>query len=425
MTKSKTKRANGTSKDEHLKATPSTRPPLPLDQLKVGQMESAVAPNGLVGLSCTVISCSNPATEWRNGLPYCSPACIRSMATDDVTTPASRKRGAEHLTPPSPRWADLGKNDLLQKLREAHEEIEKLNRLNASLEKELNNAKIALANDLLKKITPAATAEEDGSAYSYSEMLQRGSNPRSAILTAEATGTVNITDIDKILGSRGKGPIPQCIKQVENKILMTFGDEKSRDRASDILASSDSAKKFLSNINKPKRLYPAVAKFADLRGTKEELLESLRFRNPAIGESLASVRTIFKSKDGVSGHVKMLFSSKAIRDLLIQRGEVFLPDRRCPVVLPDPNREVRRCYKCQKYGHISTMCSATHDTCGKCNENHRTNVCTVAADDRVRLRCANCLARPTNVRLSDGNHMAGSNECPEHKRAVRRYLETQ
>lgn len=83
----------------------------------------------------------------------------------------------------------------------------------------------------------------------------------------------------------------------------------------------------------------------------EELVDILRYRNPPKSKSLVSAHTVYRCKNarGVSGHIKILLNSRESKDLRLKRGDVYLPDRRCSVAEPDPNREVKRCFKCQKY----------------------------------------------------------------------------
>lgn len=50
--------------------------------------------------------------------------------------------------------------------------------------------------------------------------------------------------------------------------------------------------------------------------------------------------------------------------------------------------EPRRCLKCQRFGHYVPDCKATHDTCARCGEQHRTSQCTIT--DTKNFCCTNC-----------------------------------
>ena len=67
---------------------------------------------------------------------------------------------------------------------------------------------------------------------------------------------------------------------------------------------------------------------------------------------------------------------------------------------------VKRCFGCQKYGHIHANCP-TPDVikCAKCGEGHKTSTCEATNE---QLKCVNCLLHGT----SDCNHAASSTKCP-------------
>ena len=66
---------------------------------------------------------------------------------------------------------------------------------------------------------------------------------------------------------------------------------------------------------------------------------------------------------------------------------------------PDPIR----CYKCQRYGHMSRMCHQRHSTCGICSGRHQTSVCVQRRKaETVVTKCFNC----------KGNHVTASKACP-------------
>jgi hypothetical protein len=66
-------------------------------------------------------------------------------------------------------------------------------------------------------------------------------------------------------------------------------------------------------------------------------------------------------------------------------------------------QEPMQCMKCRRWGHLATDCSADADTCGRCGDKHRTNMCS----DRNKTYCVNC---------EDITHPSWSRECPEFSR---------
>ena len=71
---------------------------------------------------------------------------------------------------------------------------------------------------------------------------------------------------------------------------------------------------------------------------------------------------------------------------------------------------IKRCYRCQRFGHISTECkdSASGEVCGGCAGGHTTKGCTATK------QCINCCRfnaqNPTKRQLST-NHSVFSNDC--------------
>ena len=106
-------------------------------------------------------------------------------------------------------------------------------------------------------------------------------------------------------------------------------------------------------------------------------------------------------------------SSKQARDDALAANVLYLSNRRCRVVIPDPSREVIRCSKCQRYGHRKKFCSEkTAVACGICASNHETEFCPPAS--RNSPKCVNCIER----KLENHFHVAGDPSCPAQIRAV-------
>jgi hypothetical protein len=92
-------------------------------------------------------------------------------------------------------------------------------------------------------------------------------------------------------------------------------------------------------------------------------------------------------------------ANKAIEEGLIMGAEIYnceLYDRSC---------RLKRCFRCQKYGHSGTQCDSSN-TCGFCAEQHDTRECTIKNSSTANPKCALC----------KGEHSAWSSTCPTRKR---------
>ena len=94
-----------------------------------------------------------------------------------------------------------------------------------------------------------------------------------------------------------------------------------------------------------------IALSVDVSDTKQ-LQSEIVLRNASLKDKVHSIRTLYTKPNTNTGHVKILLNNREVRDDFLFRGRVFANDSSYRVVEIDLNREVRRCYKCQKYGHI-------------------------------------------------------------------------
>ena len=99
--------------------------------------------------------------------------------------------------------------------------------------------------------------------------------------------------------------------------------------------------------------------------------------------------------------------SNMIRKIIANMGDkLFVGPHACKVY---DNFYVKRCYKCQKFGHVSSECSGK-TVCGHCAGPHSSWECTVSHDESKKC-CINCKNK-TDHTLSSTNHAASSFNCP-------------
>jgi hypothetical protein len=75
----------------------------------------------------------------------------------------------------------------------------------------------------------------------------------------------------------------------------------------------------------------------------------------------------------------------------------------------DASCRITQCFKCQKYGHISSVCANT-EICGHCSGSHSTGTCAGILP-APRKRCAAC---------HKGEHASWSAECPARVKEISR-----
>jgi hypothetical protein len=102
----------------------------------------------------------------------------------------------------------------------------------------------------------------------------------------------------------------------------------------------------------------------------------------------------------------MGFSSREAANHVMDYG-IVIEGKHCRTrkLLP----ELKRCVKCQGYGHFARECKSTKDVCARCAGEHRTADQDCPAGKGQPMRCVNC--------AKDG-HGAADRGCEEYKRRL-------
>ena len=165
----------------------------------------------------------------------------------------------------------------------------------------------------------------------------------------------------------------------------------------------------VASIEERRGRYPIVI-YSTGTEDLEKIKTDLEYRNDTLKGQITGIKILSKNK----GHFKVYVASKECQDAILKEGEVFTKLKesedftRHHVVAMNLDFEVIRCFKCQKYGHMSNQCpnkDPNFNCCGRCSQSHRTNTCLVPDTE---LKCANCGKK----------HKAGDTVCIHQKKAV-------
>ncbi|KAI9044910.1 putative RNA-directed DNA polymerase from transposon X-element [Aspergillus affinis] len=152
-----------------------------------------------------------------------------------------------------------------------------------------------------------------------------------------------------------------------------------------------------------------------------ELLDENRevwSRKPDI-KRVAWLSHLSNHKNRKSSALTVEFSDPSHANEAIMKGTIWASDSRI-TVLYDRNARIRRCFKCQQYGHIEIVCS-NKTTCGLCTEGHETRSCVQrSATGGQGRKCGEahaawsraCTSRPTERNRSTVRFQEGS--TPPH-----------
>ena len=150
--------------------------------------------------------------------------------------------------------------------------------------------------------------------------------------------------------------------------------------------------------------------------TKEDLKKELLLQNPELEQlhtnpsnsddgkfvivnisALKSNSSVGRATVGVSNRIREYFESRNDR--------LYLGNGTCKIY---DSFHVKRCFNCQKFGHISDKC--THQvSCGHCAGSHQTKDCDKKESPPV---CTNCKTSSEKVHNDNCQHVTSSLDCP-------------
>jgi hypothetical protein len=224
----------------------------------------------------------------------------------------------------------------------------------------------------------------------------------------QASGAkLDLLEVEKLLDTSNSGLIPSHVRFKNSKMFVTLENDVAVAKAADILNKKPEFQSRFNPASKLNVLYPVVALFVNVSDL-DSLKKELEHRNSLLRGQIHSLRTIFTKPNTTEGHVKLFLRSKLVRENVLRQKKVSILGTDFRIVPIDLDREVRRCFKCQKYGHIQLSCPSNINVCGKCSGQHRTSECSAESSN---WKCVNC----------KGPHQTGDKSCPEQVKAVSRY----
>ena len=158
--------------------------------------------------------------------------------------------------------------------------------------------------------------------------------------------------------------------------------------------------------------------------TKETLKYELFQQNPVLrnmhdelngeGEGKFSILSISALKKNSQLAKASIAISNSIREYIANASSdrLFLGNGTCKVY---DNFHVKRCFNCQKYGHIGEKCNQSV-TCGYCAGAHETRTCQLKQNSVLSDQCcSNCKSSSDVNQNENCKHPAYSFECPSFK----------
>lgn len=164
-------------------------------------------------------------------------------------------------------------------------------------------------------------------------------------------------------------------------------------------------------IDKPKTVSPMV-KIVGVRDfvNNEELTQWIRKQNDDRVSENALFEIINVKKFNETATVIAKVDYETFKKLMSKK-KILCYWTYCPVY---EHVNVKRCFKCNKFGHVANDCESENECCPKCAGNHKVNDCR---SDIVM--CPNCFRVNAEKKLNlKTDHCAWSSECEVLQRRV-------
>ena len=270
-----------------------------------------------------------------------------------------------------------------------------------SLKTEIVDIKVAFADKTLSAI------RANPAPRTYADSVRGSVLVASFADGKKPTDPINVAALEKLIDTESTGLIPQSVKEKDDKIYMTFNDSADASKAATVFKNHAACSSVFKEVSPLEVLFPFVAHFVDVSDLTR-LQTEIEYRNPLFKGRISSLKKIYTKPKTNIGHVNNFLRTRQAKTDVLRRGTLYCNDGSYRVVEPDINREVRRCYNCQRYGHTQHSCKAKSPACGKCAGPHRTNGCEKG---KKEWKCVNC----------SGCHQTGDREWALQIRAVERY----
>ena len=276
---------------------------------------------------------------------------------------------------------------------------------------EIKKLIVSLAENSQNKSSQSQVNEDENSVWSNrfrTENMKR-------LLYVEKDSSGNQINLDTLRRT--------CVDE-EIKVVKTF---ETKNKEVGIVVNSEASAKLLSQklqSSHTVRSIPVKTPTINLVGipigtTKPDLLynimqlndtlRSIRDSPPAVGEDAFQILGIVELRSNPNYCKATIRISNSMRYAIAKLKDRVLIGLTSAKVYD--NFYVRRCYKCQKFGHVRADCRS-EAACVKCSGDHENSVPCPADTNPSALCCANCKRSSISRISSNTAHSASSLVCP-------------
>ena len=231
---------------------------------------------------------------------------------------------------------------------------------------------------------------------------------KSALLIKSKDGVpVNSDSVKQIMRENGI-PVKKMVVTSTGDTFINLPNKQSRDKLKPLIPATNDVVELKSKL--PTVNLHDVTE--DL--SKDQIRQSLCSQNEVIGNLVNAGEELTVIYTRQPPHGKDFYKvtvrvSPKIRNAMKTMGDrVYLSSGTCKI---KDSFHIRRCNKCQSYGHYADKCNPTTPVaCGYCGENHKSSDCGIKARPE-EYKCCNCAV----AGIASVDHSTFNLECPAYK----------
>lgn len=276
---------------------------------------------------------------------------------------------------------------------------------NSVLKRELADVKVLLQSIIGSPSSIGVNPTSQAATLSYATVTKAKKvvviNPASDKINAETSRQIIKSKLNPVnyklngvSSTKKGGVVVQCQSSAE---LNKFKQDAESQLGADFVVTAPVGKRPRVRVFGFSDQYNAI-----------DLVTVLKDQNDSVftEASHISVIHLFNGKSNSRFGAKLEVDASTFKRLM-DVGKVYIGWDSCGVT---EDLNIRRCYKCWGFNHLSSKCTETEQRCPKCTGNHHQNVCNSAEE-----KCAVCCDAVSkyNVKIQT-NHTVFSSDCPSY-----------
>ncbi|XP_025016919.1 uncharacterized protein LOC112539004 [Tetranychus urticae] len=302
--------------------------------------------------------------------------------------------------------------DIEHAITELSENTEKLN-------ENMNKQQVSMQQQ-----HPMAAKEPAQQPRSFASVIKKqvniGKNVKLNTFTVKDKGTC--TDVKALRSSFLKSVDPIKNKLKIDSIRMVFSKPQLIVKTADpstsafLTSRSGATSQFIVEpfiLKDPKMIIRNIPKDIPTE-VLESAIKQQNFDGFTENEVNSGLKLAFRTGDKQRSTVDWVIdTSPKIRSHLLKKQALYIDYQRCKV---DDFFRLRRCFKCQGFGHGSSKCQRT-DKCSHCGEDHKIQDCQKLSE---KPTCINCKLS----KKASHDHKSSDQQCPSRIAAIQREIES-